>query len=107
MPPEWNQSVSENSEGSTGLANAVLRHLADKLPSHGCSATHRFDGIAQHGRGVRLQPARLRCVPARPAQAGGGSPGNFTADLDACWESHGEPVTNGDAPPWWQILTSS
>jgi adenylosuccinate lyase len=34
-----NPSTSRTAEGNLGLANGVLRHLADKLPVSACSAT--------------------------------------------------------------------
>ena len=63
MPHKVNPIDFENAEGNLGLANAVLRHLSEKLP---ISRWQRgFDRAAQPGRGARLLPCRLRRVPAR------------------------------------------
>ena len=42
MPHKVNPIDFENSEGNIGVANALLRHLADKLPVSRCSATCRI-----------------------------------------------------------------
>jgi adenylosuccinate lyase len=39
MPHKVNPIDFENSEGNLGLANAVLRHLSEKLPCRAGSAT--------------------------------------------------------------------
>ena len=55
MPHKVNPIDFENSEGNLGLANATLRHLADKLPvSRWQRDLTDLDGAAQHGRRARL-----------------------------------------------------
>ena len=74
MPHKVNPIDFENSEGNLGIANALLRHLRDKLP---VSRWQRdlTDSTALRNMGVGARPhaARLRRVPARPRQAGGRS----------------------------------
>jgi adenylosuccinate lyase len=82
----------ENSEGNLGVANALLRHLADKLPvsrwqrdlsdstalrNLGPALGHTLLAYASCLRGL----AKLEADPARLA-----------ADLDANWEVLGEAV---------------
>ncbi|MEZ5659832.1 MAG: adenylosuccinate lyase [Burkholderiaceae bacterium] len=92
MPHKVNPIDFENSEGNLGLANAMLRHLAEKLPISRWqrdltdSTVLRNVGVAlgysvlaysalQRGLGkIEVNPERLR------------------ADLDAAWEVLAEPV---------------
>jgi adenylosuccinate lyase len=70
MPHKVNPIDFENSEGNLGLANAVLKHLSEKLP---VSRMQRdlTDSTVLRNIGVgRLHPAGLRQLPARPEQAG-------------------------------------
>ena len=70
MPHKVNPIDFENSEGNLGLANAVLRHLADKLP---ISRWQRdlTDSTVLCNLGVGLLTAcRLGRLHARPGQAG-------------------------------------
>ena len=61
MPHKVNPIDFENSEGNLGLANAVLRHLSRKAADLALAARpDRLDRAAQHGRRLRLHPARLR-----------------------------------------------
>jgi adenylosuccinate lyase len=92
MPHKVNPIDFENSEGNVGIANALLRHLADKLP---VSRWQRdlSDSTALRNVGVALGHtllaydaclrglAKLEADRARMAQ-----------DLDANWEVLAEPV---------------
>ena len=92
MPHKVNPIDFENSEGNLGLANAVLRHLAEKLPvsrwqrdltdstvlrNAGVALGHALLGWVSLGRGL----SRLAVDEARIA-----------ADLDANWEVLAEPI---------------
>jgi adenylosuccinate lyase len=92
MPHKVNPIDFENSEGNLGLANSVLRHMADKLP---VSRMQRdlTDSTVLRNIGVGFGYAllaydsclrglnKLEVNPARLAQ-----------DLDANWEVLAEPV---------------
>ncbi|MGQ0547440.1 MAG: adenylosuccinate lyase [Betaproteobacteria bacterium] len=92
MPHKVNPIDFENSEGNVGVANALLRHLAEKLP---VSRWQRdlSDSTAQRNVGAALGHtllawrsclrglARLQADPARLA-----------ADLEANWEVLAEAV---------------
>ena len=92
MPHKVNPIDFENAEGNLGLANAVLRHLAEKLPvsrmqrdltdstvlrnmgvAFGYSVL-AFDSLSRGLGKLEVEPARL------------------DADLEACWEVLAEPV---------------
>jgi adenylosuccinate lyase len=92
MPHKVNPIDFENSEGNLGVANALLRHLADKLPvsrwqrdlsdstalrNLGPALGHTLLAYASCLRGL----AKLEAEPARMAE-----------DLDANWEVLGEAV---------------
>ncbi len=92
MPHKVNPIDFENSEGNVGVANALLRHLADKLPvsrwqrdlsdstalrNTGNALGHTLLAYAACLRGL----GKLEVNPARIAQ-----------DLDANWEVLAEPV---------------
>ncbi|MGE8689557.1 MAG: adenylosuccinate lyase [Achromobacter sp.] len=92
MPHKVNPIDFENSEGNLGLANAVLRHLADKLP---VSRWQRdlTDSTVLRNLGVGLG----YCLVAWDAcmRGLGKLEVNATAidaDIDACWEVLAEPV---------------
>ncbi len=92
MPHKVNPIDFENSEGNLGLANAVLGHLAEKLP------ISRFqrdltDSTVLRNLGVGLG----YCVVAYDAcMRGLGklelNASAIDADIDACWEVLAEPV---------------
>jgi len=92
MPHKVNPIDFENSEGNIGIANALLRHLADKLP---VSRWQRdlSDSTALRNAGVALghtllaYGACLRGLGKLEADAG-----RMAADLDANWEVLAEPV---------------
>ena len=92
MPHKVNPIDFENSEGNLGLSNALLRHLADKLPisrmqrdltdstvlrNMGAALGHALIGYESCLRG-------LNKLEAHPAQ--------LAADLDANWEVLAEPI---------------
>jgi len=92
MPHKVNPIDFENSEGNFGIANALLRHLADKLPvsrwqrdlsdstalrNAGNALGHTLLGVGACLRGL----ARLEADPRRLAE-----------DLDANWEVLTEAV---------------
>jgi len=92
MPHKVNPIDFENSEGNLGLANALLRHMAEKLPvsrwqrdltdstvlrNVGVALGHTLLGHVSLSQGL----ARLAVDEARLA-----------ADLDANWEVLAEPI---------------
>ncbi|MFZ2854102.1 MAG: adenylosuccinate lyase [Rhodocyclaceae bacterium] len=92
MPHKVNPIDFENSEGNLGLANALLRHLAEKLPvsrwqrdltdstvlrNMGVALGYALLGYDSLLRGL----AKLEVVPER-----------LHADLDANWELLAEPI---------------
>ncbi|EFF76309.1 adenylosuccinate lyase [Achromobacter piechaudii ATCC 43553] len=92
MPHKVNPIDFENSEGNLGLANAVLRHLADKLP---ISRWQRdlTDSTVLRNLGVGLG----YCLVAWDACMRGlgkleVNTAAIDADIDACWEVLAEPV---------------
>jgi adenylosuccinate lyase len=92
MPHKVNPIDFENSEGNIGLANAVLRHLAEKLP---VSRWQRdlTDSTVLRNLGVALgyclvaYDACLRGIDKLEVNAAA-----IDADIDACWEVLAEPV---------------
>ncbi|GAB2908610.1 adenylosuccinate lyase [Paralcaligenes ginsengisoli] len=92
MPHKVNPIDFENSEGNLGLANAVLRHLSEKLP---VSRWQRdlTDSTVLRNLGVALG----YCAVAWDACMKGMSKlelnaGAIDADIDGCWEVLAEPV---------------
>ncbi len=92
MPHKVNPIDFENSEGNLGLANAMLRHLSEKLPisrwqrdltdstvlrNVGTAFGHALLGYVACLRGLN----KLEANPARLAE-----------DLDANWEVLAEPI---------------
>jgi len=92
MPHKVNPIDFENSEGNLGLANAVLAHLADKLPvsrwqrdlsdstvlrNLGVGAAYFLIALDAAAKGI----GKLELDPARLAD-----------DLDARWEVLAEPI---------------
>jgi len=92
MPHKVNPIDFENSEGNLGLANALLRHLAEKLP---VSRWQRdlTDSTVLRNMGVALgytllaYDSLLRGLNKLEADAD-----HLHADLDANWELLAEPV---------------
>jgi adenylosuccinate lyase len=92
MPHKVNPIDFENSEGNIGLANAMLRHLADKLPVSRWqrdltdSTVLRNLGVA-FGYCMVAWDACLRGLDKLEINVGA-----IDADIDACWEVLAEPV---------------
>lgn len=92
MPHKVNPIDFENSEGNIGIANALLRHLADKLPVSrwqrdlSDSTALRNTGVAL-GHTLLAYGACLRGLGKLEADAG-----RMAEDLDANWEVLAEPV---------------
>ncbi len=92
MPHKVNPIDFENSEGNLGLANALLRHLAEKLP---VSRWQRdlTDSTVLRNMGVALgytllaYDSLLRGLNKLEAE-----PERLRGDLDANWELLAEPV---------------
>jgi adenylosuccinate lyase len=92
MPHKVNPIDFENSEGNLGLANAVLRHLSEKLPISRLqrdltdSTVLRNMGVA-FGYAVLAYDSSLRGLNKLEANEA-----RLREDLDACWEVLAEPV---------------
>ena len=92
MPHKVNPIDFENSEGNLGLANAALRHLAEKLP------ISRFqrdltDSTVLRNMGVALGYALLGWASLRQGLAKlTVDPARMAEDLDANWEVLAEPI---------------
>lgn len=92
MPHKVNPIDFENSEGNLGLANAMLSHLAEKLPISRFqrdltdSTVLRNLGVA-FGYCVIAYDACLRGLGKLELNAEA-----IDADIDACWEVLAEPV---------------
>src|SRR6185295_14724994 len=108
MPHKVNPIDFENSEGNLGLANAMLRHLAEKLPVSRLqrdltdSTVLRNMGVA-YGYSVLAWVSCLRGLNKLEADAG-----RLAEDLDASWEVLAEPVQTvmrryGIANPYEQL----
>ena len=92
MPHKVNPIDFENSEGNLGLANAVLRHLAEKLPVSRLqrdlsdSTVLRNMGVA-FGYTLLAFDSTLRGLSKLEA-----NPQRLAEDLDDAWEVLAEPV---------------
>ncbi|HTS23121.1 MAG TPA: adenylosuccinate lyase [Casimicrobiaceae bacterium] len=92
MPHKVNPIDFENSEGNLGLANALLRHLADKLP---VSRWQRdlTDSTVLRNVGVALGHSLLGYLSCRQGLAKlAADPARLAADLDGNWEVLAEAV---------------
>ncbi|MDP3032625.1 MAG: adenylosuccinate lyase [Rhodocyclaceae bacterium] len=108
MPHKVNPIDFENSEGNLGMANAVLRHLSEKLPISRLqrdltdSTVLRNMGVA-FGYVVLAYDSTLRGLNKLEA-----NPQRLAEDLDNCWEVLAEPVQTvmrryGIANPYEQL----
>jgi adenylosuccinate lyase len=108
MPHKVNPIDFENSEGNLGLANALLRHMADKLP------LSRFqrdltDSTVLRNVGVALGHSLLGWISLRQGLAKlAVDEARIAADLDPCWEVLAEPIQTvmrryGVAHPYEQL----
>jgi adenylosuccinate lyase len=108
MPHKVNPIDFENSEGNLGVANALLRHLADKLP---VSRWQRdlTDSTVLRNLGVALGHGLLGYVSLTQGLAKlAVDPARIAADLDANWEVLAEPIQtmmrrHGIANPYEQL----
>jgi adenylosuccinate lyase len=92
MPHKVNPIDFENSEGNLGLANALLRHLAEKLP---VSRWQRdlTDSTVLRNLGVALGHTMLGWTSLRQGLARlAVDPQRLAADLDASWEVLAEAI---------------
>jgi len=92
MPHKVNPIDFENSEGNLGMANAMLRHLSEKLP---ISRWQRdlTDSTVLRNMGVGIGYALLgyeSCL--RGLNKLEANPARLDADLDANWEVLAEPI---------------
>jgi adenylosuccinate lyase len=108
MPHKVNPIDFENSEGNLGLANAMLRHLAEKLPVSRWqrdltdSTVLRNMGVA-FGYSLLAYDALNRGLGKLEV-----NPQRLNEDLDNCWEVLAEPVQTvmrryGIANPYEQL----
>jgi adenylosuccinate lyase len=92
MPHKVNPIDFENAEGNLGLANALLRHLSDKLP---ISRWQRdlTDSTVLRNLGVALGHAWLGWIAlAQGLSKLAVDPARLAADLDANWEVLAEAI---------------
>ena len=108
MPHKVNPIDFENSEGNLGLANALLRHMAEKLPISRWqrdltdSTVLRNMGVA-FGYSLLAYDACLRGLNKLEI-----NPEKLAQDLDASWEVLAEPIQTvmrryGIANPYEQL----
>lgn len=108
MPHKVNPIDFENSEGNLGLANAMLRHLAEKLPISRWqrdltdSTVLRNMGVG-FGYSLLAYESCLRGLSKLEA-----NPAALAADLDSSWDVLAEPVQTvmrryGIANPYEQL----
>jgi adenylosuccinate lyase len=110
MPHKVNPIDFENSEGNLGLANALLRHLAEKLP---LSRWQRdlTDSTVLRNLGVALGHTLLGWSALRQGLAKlDVDPSRIAADLDANWEVLAEAIQTvmrryGVPEPYEQLKT--
>jgi adenylosuccinate lyase len=108
MPHKVNPIDFENSEGNLGLANALLRHLSDKLP---ISRWQRdlSDSTVLRNIGVAFGYALLGFVSCRQGLSRlAADPARIGADLADAWEVLAEPIQTvlrryGVANPYEQL----
>ena len=92
MPHKVNPIDFENSEGNVGVANSLLRHLADKLPVSRwqrdlSDSTALRNAGAALGHTLLAYTACLRGLAKLEAD-----PARLAADLDANWEVLAEAI---------------
>ena len=92
MPHKVNPIDFENSEGNLGVANALLRHLAEKLPISRWQRDLTDSTVLRNlgpafGHSVLAYDSALRGLAKLEVNHAA-----IAADLDACWEVLAEPV---------------
>ncbi|MDO8346621.1 MAG: adenylosuccinate lyase [Rugosibacter sp.] len=108
MPHKVNPIDFENSEGNLGLANAMLRHLAEKLP---ISRLQRdlTDSTVLRNMGVAFGYTLLAFDSTRRGlDKLEANPRRLAEDIDAAWEVLAEPIQtvmrrHGIANPYEQL----
>jgi adenylosuccinate lyase len=92
MPHKVNPIDFENSEGNLGVANALLRHLAEKLPLSRWQRDLTDSTVLRNlgpafGHSVLAYDSAMRGIDKLEVNTAA-----IAADLDACWEVLAEPV---------------
>jgi adenylosuccinate lyase len=92
MPHKVNPIDFENSEGNLGIANALLRHLAEKLPISRWQRDLTDSTVLRNlgpafGHSVLAYDSALRGLAKLEVNETA-----IAADLDDCWEVLAEPV---------------
>ena len=92
MPHKVNPIDFENSEGNLGIANAILQHLASKLPISRWQRDLTDSTVLRNlgtglAHGVIAYEATLKGIGKLELNAA-----RIAEDLDACWEVLAEPV---------------
>ncbi|MFN9771364.1 MAG: adenylosuccinate lyase [Burkholderiales bacterium] len=92
MPHKVNPIDFENSEGNLGVANALLRHLSEKLPVSRWQRDLTDSTVLRNvgnafGHTLLAWDACLRGIGKLEV-----NPQRLAEDLDACWEVLAEPV---------------
>ncbi len=92
MPHKVNPIDFENSEGNLGVANALLRHLAEKLPLSRWQRDLTDSTVLRNlgpafGHSILAYDSAMRGIGKLEVNAAA-----IAADLDACWEVLAEPV---------------
>jgi len=92
MPHKVNPIDFENSEGNLGIANALLRHLAEKLPISRWQRDLTDSTVLRNlgpafGHSVLAYDSALRGLAKLEVNETA-----ISADLDDCWEVLAEPV---------------
>ncbi len=92
MPHKVNPIDFENSEGNLGVANALLRHLAEKLPLSRWQRDLTDSTVLRNlgpafGHSVLAYDSAMRGIGKLEVNAAA-----IAADLDTCWEVLAEPV---------------
>ena len=92
MPHKVNPIDFENSEGNLGVANALLRHLAEKLPLSRWQRDLTDSTVLRNlgpafGHSVLAYDSAMRGIGKLEVNTTA-----IAADLDACWEVLAEPV---------------
>ena len=92
MPHKVNPIDFENSEGNFGLANAILQHLAEKLPVSRWQRDLTDSTVLRNmgvGFGYTLLGFKALMKGLNKLEI---NPAMLTSDLDATWELLAEPI---------------
>jgi len=92
MPHKVNPIDFENAEGNLGIANAILGHLASKLPISRWQRDLTDSTVLRNlGLGIAHTSIALQSI-LRGTQKLEADPGRMSADLEANWEVLAEPI---------------